>query len=406
MASLGLEFFLESPAPALGAAVPRLDRFKRILIKVGSSLLVDPVQSCVKRDWLVALSKDIANLHRQGADVLVVSSGSVALGRTVLGLPKGALRLEDSQAAAAVGQIALARIWAEVLSAENLTAGQILVTFGDTEERQRYLNARATIDRLLDLRAVPVINENDSVATNEIRYGDNDRLAARVATMASADLLILLSDVAGLYSSPPATNPGASLIPIVPRVTREIEAMAGVAASHLSRGGMRTKIEAAKIATAGGTHMVIADGRIAHPVSAIAAGSPCTWFLTGSTPVTARKKWIAGSMELNGTIYVDAGAVKAMINGKSLLPAGVRSIEGQFARGDCVIIRDDYDAEIGRGLIAYDASEAQQIAGRNSQEIETLLGLPGRATLIHRDDMVLFCEWNSTSGTTDDKLEL
>jgi glutamate 5-kinase len=371
------------------ALVPRLDQFRRITIKVGSSLLVDHEQGCVRRDWLAALADDVASLHGEGKDVLIVSSGSIALGRTVLGLPQGALKLEDSQAAAAVGQIALARLWAEVLGDRRMTAGQILVTFGDTEERQRYLNARETIGRLLDLRAVPVINENDTVATAEIRYGDNDRLAARVATMASADLLILLSDVAGLYTAPPGSNPNATLIPVVPRVTAEIEAMAGGAASAFSRGGMRTKLEAAKIATTGGTHMLIADGRIEHPVKRIRETAICTWFLTPSNPVTARKKWIAGSLEPRGAVHVDQGAVKAIFGGASLLPAGVVRIEGNFARGDCIVIRDPQGAEIGRGLVAYDAIEAAQIIGRNSREIETVLGLPGRAEIIHRDDMVV-----------------
>ncbi|MHB8887185.1 MAG: glutamate 5-kinase [Methylovirgula sp.] len=368
---------------------PRLDQFRRITIKVGSSLLVDAAQGALRRTWLETLADDIAALHSRGADVLVVSSGAVALGRSVLGLPTGALKLEDSQAAAAVGQIALARIWAEVLGDRKLTAGQILVTYADTEERRRYLNARATIGRLLDLNAVPVINENDTVATSEIRYGDNDRLAARVATMASADLLILLSDVAGLYTAPPAENADAKLIECVPKITAEIEAMAGGAASILSRGGMRTKIEAGKIATTGGTHMVIADGRVEHPVARIADGAPCTWFLTGSNPVTARKKWIAGSIEPRGALHVDSGAARAIASGKSLLPAGVKKIEGNFARGDCVVIRDELGAEIGRGLVAYDAGDAVQIAGRNSRDIEALLGMQGRAEIIHRDDMVL-----------------
>jgi len=371
------------------AAVPKLSQFRRITIKVGSSLLVDPAKGAVKRQWLAALADDIAALHKAGADVLVVSSGAVALGRSVLDLAKGALKLEDSQAAAAVGQIALARTWAEVLGDRGITAGQILVTFADTEERRRYLNARATIGRLLDMRAVPVINENDTVATSEIRYGDNDRLAARVATMASSDLLILLSDVAGLYTAPPAEDPDAKLIPVVAKITAEIEAMAGGAASILSRGGMRTKIEAGKIATTGGTHMLIADGRVAHPVARIKDGAPCTWFLTGSNPITARKKWIAGSLEARGALSVDDGAVRAIISGKSLLPAGVKKVDGVFSRGDCVVIRDEHGGEVGRGLVNYDADEATQIAGRNSRDIEALLGTPGRAALIHRDDMVL-----------------
>ena len=242
--------------------VPALASFRRIVIKVGSSLLVDRARGEAKRGWLDALAQDIAFLHGTGADVLIVSSGAIALGRTVLGYPGGVLKLEDSQAAAAVGQIALSRLWAEVLGARGITAGQILLTLGDTEERRRYLNARATLARLLALRAVPIINENDTVATSEIRYGDNDRLAARVATMASADLLVLLSDIDGLYTAPPHLDASAELIPVVPRIDAAVEAMAGGAASELSRGGMRTKIEAAKIATAGGTHMVIADGRV------------------------------------------------------------------------------------------------------------------------------------------------
>ncbi len=368
---------------------PSLSKFRRIVVKVGSSLLVDQTAGVIKRDWLNALADDLADLHRREADVLVVSSGSIALGRTVLKLPRGPLKLEDSQAAAAVGQIALARTWAEVLGDRQITAGQILVTFTDTEERRRYLNARETIGRLLDMRAVPVINENDTVATNEIRYGDNDRLGARVATMASADLLILLSDIDGLYTAPPHLDPEAKLLPVVQRITPEIEAMAGGAASEFSRGGMFTKIEAAKIATTGGAHMVIADGRVMNPIRRIADRKPCTWFLSPSTPMTARKKWIAGSLEPRGTVHLDEGAAKALTQGKSLLPAGVTRVEGLFARGDCVIIRDQRGAELGRGLIGYDADQAAQIVGRNSRDIESVLGAPGRAEMIHRDDMAL-----------------
>jgi len=391
-----------SQATAAPLSARPLKDFRRVVIKVGSSLIVDRGQGCVKRKWLESLAQDIAGLHGQGADVLVVSSGAIALGRTVLGLPERDLKLEDSQAAAAIGQIALARIWAEVLADRKMTAGQILVTLGDTEERQRYLNARATIGRLLDLRSVPVINENDTVATNEIRYGDNDRLAARVATMASADLLILLSDVPGLYTAPPGENPDAQLVPVVGRVDTAIEAMAGGAASRLSRGGMRTKIEAAKIATAGGTHMIITDGRVEHPVSRLNDGAPCTWFLTGSNPVTARKKWIAGALEPRGALHVDAGAAKAIASGKSLLPAGVTRVEGTFTSGDCVLIRDFRAIEIGRGLVAYDSSEAVLIAGRNSQDIAGLLDNPGRAVIIHRDDMVLVHDRIAAWETVDD----
>ena len=369
--------------------LPTLDQFSRVVVKVGSSLLVDGGRGILKQDWLDALVADIAGLHARGADVLVVSSGAIALGRTVAGLPKGALKLEDSQAAAAIGQIALARAWSQALHQRGIVAGQVLLTLQDTEERRRYLNARETLARLFAIRAIPIINENDTVATSEIRYGDNDRLAARVATMASADLLILLSDVAGLYEAPPKHDPKAKLIRLVERVTPQIEAMAGGAASELSRGGMRTKIEAARIATSGGVHMVIADGRIAHPIARVGEGAPCTWFLTASNPVTARKVWIGGSLELKGAVMIDAGAAKALANGKSLLPAGVTRVEGVFARGDCVAIRDENGAEIGRGLIAYDALHAERIRGRNSRDIAHILGTPGRAEMIHRDDMAL-----------------
>jgi glutamate 5-kinase len=367
---------------------PELSSFRRIVLKVGSALLVDRTRGRLKHAWLAALAEDIADLHARGADVLVVSSGAIALGRTVLALPAGALKLEDSQAAAAVGQIELARIWSEVLAHHGITAGQILVTFADTEERRRYLNARATTLRLLDLRSVPVVNENDTVATSEIRYGDNDRLAARVATMIGADLLVLFSDVDGLYTAPPAANPAAEHVALVERITPAVEAMAGGAASDLSRGGMRTKIEAGKIATAGGTHMVIADGRVKNPLARISAGGRCTWFLTPSTPSAARKTWIAGSLEPRGVLHVDEGAARALRSGASLLPVGVRRIEGSFARGDAVTIRDGTGV-LGRGLVAYDAEEAARIIGRPSREIEAILGYAGRAEMVHRDDMAL-----------------
>jgi glutamate 5-kinase len=368
---------------------PLLSDFRRIVVKVGSSLLVDAAAGRVKEEWLASLAQDIAALHRDKRDVLVVSSGAIALGRSVLRLPPGLLRLEDSQAAAAVGQIALARIWAEILSRHGITAGQVLVTLQDTEERRRYLNARSTIERLLEWRAVPVINENDTVATNEIRYGDNDRLAARVATMASADLLVLLSDVDGLYDAPPGENAQAKLIPLVNQITPEIEAMAGAAGSELSRGGMQTKIEAGKIATRAGTHMVIASGRVPHALDAIARGAPCTWFLTPADPVAARKKWISGSLEPKGILIIDTGAVAALRRGKSLLPAGVIRVDGQFARGDAVIIRGPDGDEIGRGLVAYDAEDAERIKGRSSADILLILGFEGRTEMVHRDHLVV-----------------
>jgi len=368
---------------------PTLADFRRIVVKVGSSLLVDAQAGRLKEAWLASLTADLAALHRDKRDLLVVSSGAIALGRAVLKLPGGPLKLEDSQAAAAVGQIALARTWTEALSRHDITAGQILVTLGDTEERRRYLNARSTIDTLLQWRAVPIINENDTVATSEIRYGDNDRLAARVATMVSADVMVLLSDVDGLYDAPPDTIPSARHVPYVARITPEIEAMAGAAGSELARGGMQTKLEAARIATNAGTHMVIASGRIEHPLRAIAEGARCTWFLTAANPVTARKKWIGGALEPKGTLTIDAGAVAALRRGKSLLPAGVVRVDGAFARGDAVVIRGPDGAEIGRGLCAYDAEDAQKIVGRSSADIAAILGFSGRAEIVHRDDLVV-----------------
>jgi len=368
---------------------PSLKSFRRIVVKVGSSLLVDHSAGALKREWLDSLAVDIASLHKENRDLLVVSSGAIAMGRAVLKLPAGALKLEDSQAAAAVGQIALARAWSESLGAYGINAGQVLLTLGDTEERRRYLNARSTVDKLLEWKSVPVINENDTVATSEIRYGDNDRLGARVATMMSADLLVLLSDIDGLYDKPPNAGSDAKLIPIVERITPEIEAMAGVSGSELSRGGMVTKIEAGKIATTAGTHMVIASGHVKHPLKAIADGAACTWFLTPANPVTARKKWIAGALEPRGALTIDAGAVKALKLGRSLLPAGVIRIDGEFQRGDAVLVRGPDGAEVARGLIAYDADDAEKIKGRSSADIMLILGYTGRTEMIHRDDLAM-----------------
>jgi glutamate 5-kinase len=370
--------------------IPALEDFRRIVIKVGSALLVDRGAGRLRHAWLAALAEDIAELHARGVDVLVVSSGSIALGRTVLGLPAGILRLEESQGAASVGQITLARHWAEALGHHGIVAGQILVTPQDTEERRRYLNARATVLKLLEMRAVPVINENDTVATSEIRYGDNDRLAARVATMIDADVLVLFSDIDGLYTAPPKSDPDARHLAVVERITPEIEAMAGGPASELSRGGMRTKVEAAKIAASGGTHLVIADGRAKNPLKAVRDGARCTWFLSGSTPTAARKTWIAGSLEPRGTLTIDAGAVKALRGGASLLPVGVRSIEGSFSRGDAVVICDPEGRVLGRGLVAYDSVEAALIIGHPSTRIPDVLNYPGRAWMVHRDDLALF----------------
>ena len=368
--------------------IHKLKDYRRITVKIGSALLVDR-KTGLKRDWLTSLVDDIAALAEDGADVLVVSSGAVALGRTILGLKGNSLRLEESQAAAAVGQIALAGAWAEELAAHGLRSGQVLVTLGDTEERRRYLNARATVSTLLKMKAVPVINENDTVATSEIRYGDNDRLAARVATMMASDLLVLLSDIDGLYTAPPATDPKAEFIPHVERITPQIEAMAGDAASELSRGGMKTKIDAGKIATMAGTAMVIASGTRLHPLAAIDKGERCTWFSPSPTPVRGYKTWIAGNLEPAGRIGIDAGAVKALSGGKSLLPAGVTTVTGNFSRGDTVAIVAPSGHEIARGLIAYDAADALRIAGLKTTEIEDALGHEARAAMVHRDDMVM-----------------
>ncbi len=368
---------------------PALEEFRRVVVKVGSALLVDSARGRLRHAWLAALAEDIADLHARGVDVLVVSSGAIALGRTVLGLPPGPLRLEESQASAAVGQIALARHWTEVLGHHGIVAGQVLVTPKDTEERRRYLNARATVQKLLEVRAVPVVNENDTVATIEIRYGDNDRLAARVATMIGADVLVLFSDIDGLYTAPPHTDPDARHLPVVERVTPEIEAMAGGPASELSRGGMRTKVEAAKIAASGGTHMVIADGRRKNPLRTIREGGRCTWFLSGSTPTAARKTWIAGALEPSGTLVVDAGAAQALQGGASLLPVGVTAVEGRFAKGDAVLIRGPEGRVLGRGLVNYDSAEAAAIIGRSSRDIAASAAQPGRTEMIHRDDLAM-----------------
>nr|WP_210285778.1 glutamate 5-kinase [Aureimonas jatrophae] len=366
----------------------RLALFRRVVVKVGSALLVDPATG-LRADWLRSLAADLAELSAEGREVIVVSSGAIALGRTILQLPPVALKLEESQAAAAVGQIALAKAWSEALGEHALTAGQVLLTLGDTEERRRYLNARATVGTLLALKAVPVINENDTVATAEIRYGDNDRLAARVATMMSADLLILLSDIDGLYTAPPALDPAAAHIPLVTAVTPQIEAMAGGAASALSRGGMRTKVDAAKIATAAGAAMVIASGQRLHPIRAVREGERSTLFQPASDPVRARKRWIAGSLNASGTLHVDDGAVRALLSGKSLLAAGVTRSEGDFRRGDTIRVVDAGGQELARGLVAYDAAEAAIVAGLRSAEIQARLGQGARGAMIHRDDLVL-----------------
>ncbi|WP_407049438.1 glutamate 5-kinase [Methyloraptor flagellatus] len=369
--------------------IRRLEDYRRIVVKIGSALLVDRATGELKAPWLASLAADVAALMKDGREVLLVSSGAIALGRGKLGLRKGPLELEESQAAAAVGQIALARAYSEVLGAHGYIAAQVLLTLDDTENRRRYLNARATLGTLLERRAIPVINENDTVATSEIRYGDNDRLGARVATMVGADCLVLLSDIDGLYTAPPNDDPNATLIPVVEKITPEIEAIAGGAGSELSRGGMKTKIEAGKIATGAGTSMVISLGKRMNPLAAISKGEPSTWFLAEENPVTARKKWIAGSLDDRGAVVVDAGAVRALRQGKSLLPAGCVRVEGRFARGDTVMIQGPEGELLGRGLVAFDADDAGAILGRKTHEIEAILGYTGRMEMIHRDDMVL-----------------
>ncbi len=366
---------------------PALSSHRRITVKIGSALLVDRKKG-LKREWLSALVDDIAALNADGVEVLVVSSGAIALGRTILGIERRTLKLEESQAAASVGQIALAGAWDEELRKRGLKSGQILVTLGDTEERRRYLNVRATVSTLLKMGVVPVINENDTVATSEIRYGDNDRLAARIATMLGADLLVLLSDVDGLYTAPPASDPDARFIPVVDAITPDIEAMAGAAASELSRGGMRTKLDAGRIATAAGTAMVIASGTRLNPLAAIDNGARSTLFKASDTPVRAYKTWIAGQLEPAGSITVDAGAVLALAAGNSLLPIGVTHVSGSFARGDTVAIHGPDGREVARGLVAYDAADAVRIAGLKSGDIAEVLGYEARAAMVHRDDLV------------------
>ena len=367
----------------------RLRSARRVVVKVGSALLVDAATGRLNRGWLAALAEDLAAGRRGGQELVVVSSGAIALGRGPLQLAAGRLRLEESQAAAAVGQIRLAHAWTEVLEQTGLTVAQVLLTLGDTEQRRRYLNARGTLFTLLRLGAVPVINENDTVATAEIRYGDNDRLAARVAQMLSADCLVLLSDVDGLYSADPARDADATLIQQVARITPEIEAMAGGVSSAVGSGGMATKLAAAKISLAAGCHMCVANGRETHPLRRIAEGARCTWFVAEASPLTVRKQWIAGSLQPVGELYVDAGAVRALRDGRSLLPAGVTKVGGRFDRGDPVVVRAPDGAEVARGLCAYSNGDAERIRGRRSSDLEELLGFRGRDEMIHRDDLVL-----------------
>jgi glutamate 5-kinase len=366
----------------------RLSKAKRIVVKIGSALLVDAKTGTVKAAWLATLIDDLVKARARGADIIIVSSGAIALGRRSLGLPAGKLRLEESQAAAAVGQIALAQSWSEALARKKIVAAQVLVTLTDTEERRRHLNARATLTTLLAQGAVPVINENDTVATSEIRYGDNDRLAARVASMMSADCLVLLSDIDGLYTAPPG-KAGSTFISLVNDITPEIEAMAGRPVSGVGTGGMVTKIEAGKIALGAGCNMVIASGHETHPLQRIADGERCTWFVAPLSAMQSRKRWIAGTLQPVGRLIIDEGARVALGKGKSLLPAGVKHVNGTFARGDTVSIVDLSGTEIARGLVAYDSGDAARIAGLKSADIEKAIGFRGRDEIIHRDDLVM-----------------
>ena len=366
-----------------------LTQARRIVVKVGSALLVDGETGRVNRAWLETLVEDLLRLRKRGQRVILVSSGAIALGRRRLGLKHGALRLEESQAAAAVGQIRLAHAYKELLEGCDVTVAQVLLTLEDSERRRRYLNARATLESLLALGALPVINENDTVATAEIRYGDNDRLAARVAQMTGADCLVLLSDVEGLYSADPNREPGARFIHEVPQITPEIEAMAGRSASQVGSGGMAAKIAAARIAVAAGCHMCIAAGVHRHPLRRIEEGADCTWFVPSATPAAARKQWIAGTLRPAGALTIDAGARRALLEGRSLLPAGVIAARGRFDRGDTVSVLAADGAEIARGIVAYSDVDAARIMGRKSSEIADILGFRGRDEMIHRDDLVL-----------------
>lgn len=362
-------------------------------------MLVDQELGRLNRTWLETLVEDLLRLRKRHQEVILVSSGAIALGRRQLKLQKGPLRLEESQAAAAVGQIRLAHAYKELLEEKGVTVAQVLLTLEDTERRRRYLNARATLETLLDLGALPVINENDTVATAEIRYGDNDRLAARVAQMTGADCLVLLSDVEGLFTADPNKDPNAQFIERVLNITPEIEQMAGRSNSAVGSGGMATKILAAKIAVGAGCHMCISAGHYKHPVRRIEEGARCTWFVPTATPLAARKQWIAGTLRPSGALLIDAGALRALLDGKSLLPAGVTAARGRFERGDTVSVIGPDGVEVARGICAYNDADAARIMGRKSSEIAALLGFRGRDEMIHRDDLVILKPESSATRT-------
>ncbi len=382
-----------------GAGESPLLAAKRVVVKVGSALLVDPETGRLNRAWLETLVDDLRRLRRRGQQVILVSSGAIALGRRHLNLPRGPLRLEESQAAAAVGQIRLAHAYKELLEDDDITVAQVLLTLEDSEQRRRYLNARATLQSLLALGALPVINENDTVATSEIRYGDNDRLAARVAQMASADCLVLLSDVDGLYTADPNKDPAAQFIGRVTDLTPEIQAMGGGSASAVGSGGMATKLAAARIAVTAGCHMCIASGQPRHALKRVETSARCTWFVPHASPAAARKQWIAGTLRPAGALSVDAGALGALLKGRSLLPAGVISAIGRFDRGDTVSILAPDGREIARGITAYKDADALRILGQRSSAIEGILGFRGRDEMIHRDDMVILGRGSVSSAS-------
>ncbi|MCF8467415.1 MAG: glutamate 5-kinase [Sneathiella sp.] len=373
----------------MATLIKRFTGAHRVVVKIGSALLVDDATGKLRRDWLTALSEDISRMRARGQEVLIVSSGSIAMGRHVLKMRSGPLKLEESQAAAAAGQIQLAHAYQEILALQDIQVAQILLTPGDTEERRRYLNARSTITTLLSLGAVPVVNENDTVATSEIRYGDNDRLAARVAQMISADCLILLSDVDGLYDADPKSKASASIIPQVTELNADIMAMAGKSKTEVGSGGMETKLKAAQIAMAAGCNMFITSGTVMHPLRALEDGANATCFVARETPRKARKKWIAASLSSRGRLIVDKGAEKALKSGKSLLPAGVIKVDGPFERGDLVTVANIDGQELGRGLVAYSSEDAICIIGHKSGEIAEILGYSGRDEMIHRDELAL-----------------
>ncbi|SVB93706.1 uncharacterized protein METZ01_LOCUS246560 [marine metagenome] len=368
----------------------RIAEAKRIVVKIGSVLLVDDNSGTLHNAWLNSLGKDVAALRDRGHEVILVSSGAIALGRRYLGLKTGELKLEEKQAAAAVGMVRLAQSYQETLNKFDLSVAQILLTLDDSENRRRYLNARSTIMTLLRVGVVPLINENDTIATDEIRFGDNDRLAARVASMVSADLLILLSNINGLYTADPAQDKAAKLVPTVTEITHEIEAMASNTVTSDSSGGMPTKLAAAKQCLGAGCRMIICEGRGMFPLKSLENGGDCTWFIPSGNPQTARKRWISGSLQSLGSVIVDDGAVAALERGRSLLPAGILRIEGTFQRGDAITIMKRDGSEFGRGLIAYSSKDATQIIGHKTGEIEDLLGYRGRDEIIHRDDLVIF----------------